>query len=50
MLYSVWCIRNENYEIEADSVDEAIIKAKEICSFRPDEIEIELAEVDEEEE
>ena len=50
MLYRVWCIKNCDYEIEAKSVDEAIFKAKQMCVFRPDVVEVEDIEKEEEEE
>ena len=50
MLYSVWCIRNEEYIVEANNADEAIRKARNLCPFRPDYVEVELVEEEEEEE
>ena len=50
MLYSVWCIRNEEYVVEADSADEAIRAAYNLCPFRPDYVEVEIANNEEEEE
>lgn len=50
MLYSVWCIRNEEYVVEADNADEAIRKARNQCPFRPDYCEVGLVEEEEGEE
>ena len=50
MLYRVWCIKNNDYEIEAKSADEAIAKAKRMCPFYPDEVEVECINEEEEEE
>lgn len=50
MLYTVWCIKNEPFEIEAESADEAIRAAYNLCPFRPDYVEVEIANNEEEEE
>ena len=50
MKYIVWCTKHYDIDIEADNVDEAIAKAKDLCPFYPDVIEIEIAEEESEEE
>ena len=50
MMYRVWCIKNCDYDIQADNVDEAIAKAKRLCPFYPDEVEVECINEEEEEE
>jgi hypothetical protein len=41
MIYTVWCVKNEVYEIEADSAEEAIDEARYLCPFSPDIVEVE---------